>query len=308
VTRTEIGGAGQPGTADFPIFKDAGLIVAIAVPTLGTWGSKKVKALEKRARVEVGAQAMIWVKCTSVETPGKEQLDSSAKSKYSPAELLSWAKACSAKDGDLLCIFGGPGGHRADKTREVCGSWRHVMGTELGYRSEGFNALWVQNFPLLEWDEEANRFTAMHHAFTSCFPEDEPLLETDPGKVRANAYDMVINGVEVGGGSIRIFDRAMQMKTFELMGFSRHEAEAQFGFLLGAFEYGAPPHGGLAFGLDRVCTILGGATSIRDYIAFPKNKAGRDVMIDSPSSITEAQLGELSIATAVKPADAGASA
>ena len=183
------------------------------------------------------------------------------------------------------------------------------MGSELGYRSEGFNALWVVNFPLLEWQPEENRYQAMHHPFTSCHPEDVAKMETDPGAVRANAYDMVINGVEVGGGSIRIFDREMQMKTFELLGFSREEAQEQFGFLLGAFEYGAPPHGGLAFGLDRLCTILGGGGSIRQYIAFPKNNQGRDVMINSPSVITAEQLAELSIDTTVKDeGDAGGAA
>ena len=174
------------------------------------------------------------------------------------------------------------------------------MGSELGYRSEGFNALWVVNFPLLEWEEEEGRYQAMHHPFTSAHPDDLDKFESAPGEVRANAYDMVINGVEVGGGSIRIFDREIQMKTFELLGFTREAAQEQFGFLLGAFEFGAPPHGGLAFGLDRLCTIIGGGDTIRQYIAFPKNNQGRDVMINSPSTITDEQLAELSIDTTVK--------
>lgn len=288
----------QKGTEDFPIFKEAGLIIAISVPTLGTWGNKKIKALEKRAKTEAGAQSLIWLKCEKIS--GSEiKIDSSAKSKYSQDEMLKWVETCEAKDGDLICIFSGPAGKEADKTREICGKWRHIMGTELGYRSEGFNALWVVNFPLLEWDEETQRYYAMHHPFTSSHPDDLELLTTDPGKARANAYDMVINGVEIGGGSIRISDRDEQMRTFELLGFTPEQAQEQFGFLLGAFEYGAPPHGGLAFGLDRICTILGGQTSIRNYIAFPKNNMGRDMMIDSPSCITEDQLDELSLATKI---------
>ena len=306
---------GQAGCASFPMFSGAGLVVAIAVPTLGTWGNKKIKALEKKAKTEAGASAMIWLKCEKVEGCTAEtcKVDSSAKKNFSTAELLAWAQACNggagAKDGDLVCVFAGPAGKEADRTREICGKWRHIMGSELGYRSEGFNALWVVNFPLLEWQPEENRYQAMHHPFTSCHPEDEAKMATAPGEVRANAYDMVINGVEVGGGSIRIFDREMQMKTFELLGFSREEAQEQFGFLLGAFEYGAPPHGGLAFGLDRLCTILGGGGSIRQYIAFPKNNQGRDVMINSPSVITAEQLAELSIDTTVKDeGDAGGAA
>jgi aspartyl-tRNA synthetase len=293
----------QASAAAFPMFKDAGLIVAISVPTLGTWANGKIKDLEKRAKTEAGARAMIWLKCVSIKDA---KFDSSAKSKFSNDELAAWAAHAKAKDGDLVCIFAGPAGKMADKTREVCGKWRHIMGTELGYRSGGFNALWVVNFPLLEWDEDANRWHAMHHPFTSTHPDDEHLLQSDPGAARANAYDMIINGVEIGGGSIRIFDREIQMKTFELIGLTREEAMKQFGFLLGAFEYGAPPHGGLAFGLDRLCTILGGQTSIRNYIAFPKNNMGRDVMIDSPSAITSEQLEELSIAVACKPPPAAA--
>ena len=284
---------GQSGTSGFPLFADNELVLAIAVPTLGTWGNKKIKALEKRAKTEAGAAAMVWVK---YEKAGK--VDSSAKKNFSGAELQAWVEATKAKEGDLICVFAGP---KTDRTREVVGKWRHVMGSELGYRDKGFEALWVVDFPLLEYDEEDERYVAMHHPFTSCKPEDEHLMSDNSriGEVRANAYDMVINGVEVGGGSIRIFDRAMQMRTFELLGFSEEEAIAQFGFLLGAFEYGAPPHGGLAFGLDRLCTILGGATTIRNFIAFPKNNQGRDVMINAPSNLTPEQLAELSINTTV---------
>jgi len=185
------------------------------------------------------------------------------------------------------------------------GKFRHLMGTDLGLRSKGFCALWVVNFPMLEWDEDDDRYIAKHHPFTSPWVEDidtmTSLDKKDPklGDIRANAYDMVINGVEVGGGSVRIYNRELQAKVFEVLGFSKEEAEAQFGFLMGAFQYGAPPHAGLAFGLDRLCTILGGKTSIRDFIAFPKNNMGRDTMINSPSEIADKQLTELSIATAV---------
>lgn len=291
----------QPGTAGFPLFKDNELVLGIAVPTLGTLGNKKIKALEKQAKQDAGANAMIWLKCTSVD-PAKPELDSSAKKNYSKEELFAWAQACNAKDGDLVCIFVGP---KTDKTREIAGKWRHLMGTQLGLRSEGFCGLWVVDFPLLEWDEDEQRYTAMHHPFTSCKPEDIDKMDSDPGNVRANAYDMVINGVEVGGGSIRIFDRDMQMRVFSLLGFTPEAAQQQFGFLLGAFEYGAPPHGGLAFGLDRLCTILGGSTTIRDYIAFPKNNMGRDMMINSPSEIAPAQLEELQLQVDVR-ADAAA--
>lgn len=300
---------GQASCSEFPMFREAGLVIALAVPTMGTLGNKKVKALEKRAKTEAGASAMVWLKCEKVEgcTAESCKIDSSVKKNFSAQELLAWCQACNsgagAKDGDLVCVFAGPAGKEADRTREICGKWRHIMGSDLGYRSEGFNALWVVNFPLLEWQPEENRYQAMHHPFTSAHPDDVGKMATAPGEVRANAYDMVINGVEVGGGSIRIFDREIQMQTFKLLGFSEEEAQKQFGFLLGAFEYGAPPHGGLAFGLDRLCTIIGGGSSIRQYIAFPKNNQGRDMMISSPSHITAEQLAELSIDTTVKPED-----
>jgi aspartyl-tRNA synthetase len=189
-------------------------------------------------------------------------------------------------------VLSGP----ADKTRGQLSALRMELATRLGLRkSDVFAPLWVVDFPLLEWDEESNRYHAMHHPFTSPKPEDIKLIDTDPGKVRANAYDMVLNGNEIGGGSIRIHDRELQSRMFDLLGFSKEEAQAQFGFLLNAFEYGAPPHGGLAFGLDRLVSILGGQETIRDFIAFPKNNSGRDVMIDAPSKIDNKQLEELHI-------------
>jgi len=197
-----------------------------------------------------------------------------------------------AKPGDLLLIISGNTG----QTRKALGELRLEMGKRLGLRkSDQFSCLWVVDFPLLEWDEEAQRYFAMHHPFTSPLPEDIEMLGTDPGKVRANAYDMVINGVEIGGGSIRIFDKDLQAKMFEVLGFSAEEAKAQFGFLMDAFQYGAPPHGGVAFGFDRWCSLFGGSESIRDYIAFPKNNSGRDVMIDSPSPVDMKQLDELGL-------------
>ena len=189
---------------------------------------------------------------------------------------------------------------KAGKTRKALNELRLEMGSRLGLRNpETFSPLWVYDFPLLEWDEESQRFYAMHHPFTSPKPEDIPLLDTDPGSVRANAYDMVINGVEVGGGSIRIHNKPLQHKMLQLLGFSEEDAQAQFGFLMNAFEFGAPPHGGIAFGFDRLCSLFGGSESIRDYIAFPKNNAARDVMIDSPSRISDEQLKELSLKVSI---------
>ena len=202
-----------------------------------------------------------------------------------------------AQPGDLMLLLSGD----ANATRKQMSELRLKMGEELGLRDRNvFKPLWVLDFPLLEWDEESKRFHAMHHPFTSPKPTDIPLLETDPGAVRANAYDLVINGVEIGGGSIRIHDKTTQQMMFRHLGFTPEEAQNQFGFLLDAFEYGAPPHGGIAFGFDRLCAIFGGSDSIRDYIAFPKNNSGRDVMIDSPSAIANEQLEELSIRLAVK--------
>jgi len=279
----------------FKVFDEAELVVAIVCEGLASWSNKKVKELEKVAKSQfIGATGLIWVKCK-----GNGKFQSSVSKFFKDSDFEEWAKICEAKDGDLICIMAGPDGP-AHKTRESMGKFRHEMGTRLGLRDKGFYGLWVVDFPLLEYDDDEKRWCAMHHPFTSPKPEDMKYVHSDPGKVRANAYDMVINGVEVGGGSIRIHDREMQRKMFELLGFSDEEAEEQFGFLMGAFEYGAPPHGGLAFGFDRLCSILGGETSIRNFIAFPKNKMGRDLMIDAPSEISQKQLDELSIQTNVK--------
>ncbi|MEZ4984623.1 MAG: amino acid--tRNA ligase-related protein [Saprospiraceae bacterium] len=216
---------------------------------------------------------------------------------YSQEDLAQWAQAMEAEAGDLLLVLSG----EDEKTRKQMGELRLEMGRQLGLMEPGvFKPLWVVDFPLLEWDEDTQRFYAMHHPFTSPKKEDvERMLSGDHEtlkSLRADAYDMVINGVEIGGGSIRIHDRALQERNFTLLGFTPEEAEAQFGFLMGAFEYGAPPHGGLAFGFDRLCAVMNGQNSIRDFIAFPKNNQGRDMMIDAPSSIHKAQLDELNLA------------
>ena len=223
-------------------------------------------------------------------------MKSSVDKFYDEGTLRQWAEAFNAKPGDLLLLISG----EADKARKQLNDLRLEMGTRLGLRAaDDYRVLWVLDFPLLEYGEdesaEGGRWYAMHHPFTSPKPEDIALLATEPGKVRANAYDMVINGVEVGGGSVRIFQKELQQKMFAILGFSPEEAQAQFGFLLNAFEFGAPPHAGIAFGFDRLCSLFGGADSIRDFIAFPKNNSGRDVMIDSPSPISDQQLKELAI-------------
>jgi aspartyl-tRNA synthetase len=241
-----------------------------------------------------------WVKRPQLGTSGliyaRHQSDGVIKSSgdqfFDQTELGRWSEAFSSEPGDLWLVLAGA----EARMRKAASELRLEMGTRMGLRNpDVFSCLWVVDFPLLEFDEDGNRWHAMHHPFTSPKPEDISLLHDSPGKVRANAYDMVINGVEVGGGSIRIFDRALQSTMFSLLGFSEEEANAQFGFLLNAFEYGAPPHGGIAFGFDRLCSLMGGVETIRDFIAFPKNNAGRDVMIDSPSPISPAQLKELSI-------------
>ena len=230
---------------------------------------------------------MVWVK---FQEDGV--LTSSVNKFYNEDDLKAIAEKFNAQKGDLMLVMSGD----ANKVRAQLSALRMELGNRLGLRKgDEFAPLWVVDFPLLEWDEESGRYHAMHHPFTSPKPEDTPLLETSPGEVRANAYDLVLNGNEIGGGSIRIYDKDLQSKMFALLGFSPEEAEAQFGFLMNAFRYGAPPHGGLAFGFDRLVAILDGNEVIRDYIAFPKNNSGRDVMIDAPSPIDEAQLVELNI-------------
>ncbi|NOT75961.1 MAG: aspartate--tRNA ligase [Cyclobacteriaceae bacterium] len=273
---------------DFPVFDQADLVVAIAATGCAGYTRKQIDELtEYVKRPQIGAKGLVWVR---YEANGS--LKSSADKFYSEEELKKWAEACHAQPGDLILVMAGEG----DKTRKALGELRLLIGAQLGLRDKNkFSALWVIDFPLLEWNEETNRFHAMHHPFTSPKREDISLLETDPGKVRANAYDMVINGTEVGGGSIRIHDRPTQQMMFTHLGFSEEEAKKQFGFLMEAFEFGAPPHGGIAFGFDRLCSLFGGADSIRDFIAFPKNNAGRDTMIDTPSTISAEQLKELGI-------------
>jgi aspartyl-tRNA synthetase len=230
---------------------------------------------------------MVYVRCNEDGT-----FKSSVDKFYNQEDLANWAKATNAKPGDLICILSG----NANKVRPQLSALRMEMAERLGLRkSNEFAPLWVTDFPLLEWDEETERYHAMHHPFTSPKIEDLKLLNTNPGKVRANAYDLVLNGNEIGGGSIRIHDKKMQGLMFKHLGFTPEKAKEQFGFLMNAFEFGAPPHGGIAFGLDRLVAILGGQETIRDFIAFPKNNKGRDVMIDAPSTIDEEQLKELNL-------------
>ncbi len=273
---------------EFPVFNTAELVVGIAVPGAGNYTRKEIDALiDWVKRPQVGASGMVYVKCNEDGT-----YKSSVDKFYDQDDLTQWAKATKAQAGDMIFVLSGP----ANKTRAQLSALRMELATRLGLRKpDEFAPLWVVDFPLLEFDEESGRYHAMHHPFTSPKPEDISLLATDPGKVRANAYDMVLNGNEIGGGSIRIHDKATQELMFKYLGFTPEEAKAQFGFLMDAFQFGAPPHGGLAFGLDRLVAILGGQETIRDFIAFPKNNSGRDVMIDAPSTIDEAQLKELHI-------------
>lgn len=273
---------------DFPVFNAAELVVGIAAPNCATYTRKEIDALiDWVKRPQVGASGMVYVKCESDGT-----FKSSVDKFYDQEDLKKWVEITNAKAGDMIFILSGP----ADKTRTQLSALRMELATRLGLRNpEVFAPLWVVDFPLLELDEESERWHAMHHPFTSPKPEDMELLATNPGKVRANAYDMVLNGNEIGGGSIRIHDKATQQLMFKYLGFTEEEARNQFGFLMDAFQFGAPPHGGLAFGLDRLVAILGGQETIRDFIAFPKNNSGRDVMIDAPSVIDETQLHELHI-------------
>ena len=273
---------------EFPVFNAAELVVGIAVPGVGNYTRKEIDGLiDWVKRPQVGATGMVYVKCNEDGT-----YKSSVDKFYDQDDLAQWAKITGAKVGDMIFVLSGP----ADKTRAQLSALRMEVATRLGLRNPAeFAPLWVVDFPLLEFDEESSRYHAMHHPFTSPKPEDMHLLETDPGKVRANAYDMVLNGNEIGGGSIRIHDKATQQLMFKYLGFTEEEAKAQFGFLMDAFQFGAPPHGGLPFGLDRLVAILGGQETIRDFIAFPKNNSGRDVMIDAPSKIDDVQLKELHI-------------
>lgn len=278
---------------EFAVFNSAELVVGIAVSGAATYTRKEIDALiDWVKRPQVGASGMVYVKC---EANG--QYKSSVDKFYDQEDLAKWAEATGAKEGDLILVLSGP----ANKTRAQLSALRMELGNRMGLRkSDEFAPLWVVDFPLLEWDEETERFHAMHHPFTSPKPEDMHLLDTDPGKVRANAYDLVLNGNEIGGGSIRIHDKDMQALMFKHLGFTQEQAQEQFGFLMNAFQFGAPPHGGLAFGLDRLTAILGGQETIRDFIAFPKNNSGRDVMIDAPATIDNSQLDELSLALALK--------
>jgi len=272
----------------FKVFDDAELIVGICAEACAEYTRKQIDELTDFVkRPQIGAKGLVWIKYNADGT-----LKSAVDKFYSEEDLKAIAAKFDAKPGDLILLLSGD----AKKVRPQLSELRLKMGADLGLRDKNvFSCLWVIDFPLLEWDEDNQRFHAMHHPFTSPQREDIPLLDTTPGEVRANAYDMVINGVEVGGGSIRIHDRPTQELMFKHLGFTEEEAKNQFGFLMDAFEYGAPPHGGLALGFDRLCSLFGGADSIRDFIAFPKNNSGRDIMIDAPSKIANQQLDELQI-------------
>ncbi len=274
----------------FNVFDTAEFVGGICAKDCATYSRKQLDALtEWVKRPQIGAKGLVYVKCNE-----DGSFKSSVDKFFDQDALQTWANEFDAKAGDLLLVLSGG----KEATLKQLGELRLEMGNRLELRDPNvFKPLWVVNFPLVEKDEETGHWHAMHHPFTSPNPEDEHLMETDPGAVRANAYDMVINGVEVGGGSIRIHDKELQSKMFDLLGFTPEEAAAQFGFLMNAFEYGAPPHGGVAFGFDRLCALMGGTDSIRDYIAFPKNNSGRDVMIDAPAELDKNQLLELGIDT-----------
>jgi aspartyl-tRNA synthetase len=271
---------------EFGVFNDAELVVGIAVPGAASYTRKEIDALiDWVRRPQVGAKGMVYAKYNE-----DGSFKSSVDKFYDQEDLAKWAKATNAKPGDLICVLSGD----ANKTRAQLSALRMELAERLGLRNpEEFAPLWVIDFPLLELDEETGHYHAMHHPFTSPKPGQLELLDSDPGAVKANAYDLVLNGNEIGGGSIRIHDKEMQATMFKHLGFTPEEAKTQFGFLMDAFQYGAPPHGGLAFGLDRLVAILGGQETIRDFIAFPKNNSGRDVMIDAPAKIDENQLKEL---------------
>ncbi|MCC6412998.1 MAG: aspartate--tRNA ligase, partial [Saprospiraceae bacterium] len=280
----------------FPVFDNAESVLAICAPGAASYTRKQMDELtEWVKRPQIGATGLIYMRCEADGT-----YKSSVDKFFDQDNLTDWAMECGANPGDLILVMAG----ETEKTRKQLGELRLEMGNKLGLRKPGdFKPLWVLDFPLLEWDEDEERFFAMHHPFTSPKPDDIMKMESNDRNVlksmRADAYDMVINGVEIGGGSIRIHDRDLQARNFKLLGFTPEEAEAQFGFLLGAFEYGAPPHGGLAFGFDRLCAVMNGVNSIRDFIAFPKNNQGRDMMIDAPDSIKQKQLDELGLVVKV---------
>jgi aspartyl-tRNA synthetase len=273
---------------NFKVFDDAELVIAICAKGAAEYTRKQLDELTDFVkRPQIGATGLIYARYNSDGT-----MKSSVDKFYGEADLKQWAEHCKAEPGDLLLLLAG----ETNKIRKAMSELRLEMGNRLNLRNPtDYRCLWVLDFPLLEWAEDTSRWHAMHHPFTSPKPEDIPMLQSNPGNVRANAYDMVINGVEVGGGSIRIHNKELQASMFELLGFTKEDAQAQFGFLMNAFEFGAPPHGGIAFGFDRLCSLFGGSDTIRDFIAFPKNNSGRDVMIDSPSQISKEQLNELCI-------------
>ena len=272
--------------ANFVVFDQAAAVIGVPVPQGASYTRKQLDELtEWVKRPQIGMKGMVWMR---YEADGS--LKSSVDKFYSPEQMQQWAASAGLQAGDLLLVLAGD----AAQTLKAASELRLEMGARLGYRDpKVYKALWVLDFPLLERDDEGGRWMAMHHPFTAPRPEDLHKLGTDPGSVKANAYDMVLNGNEIGGGSIRIHDRKLQAQMFEVLGFTAEEAEEKFGFLLSAFEYGAPPHGGIAFGFDRLCALFGGSESIRDFIAFPKNNAGRDVMIDAPGPIDAIQRKEL---------------
>ena len=272
----------------FQVFDKQELVVGIAAPGLAAYTRKQLDELiDWVKRPQIGAQGLVWAKYNE-----DGSFKSSVDKFFDASQLAEWAEKLGAKTGDLMLLMSGP----THQTRTQLSALRMELAERLELRNPNtFAPLWVTDFPLLEWDEEIQRYHAMHHPFTAPKPEDISLLDTDPQRIHANAYDLVLNGNEIGGGSIRIHDADTQRKMFDLLGFSKEEAEAQFGFLMNAFKYGAPPHGGIAFGLDRLVAILGGKETIRDFIAFPKNNSGRDVMIDAPATLAQDQLDELGL-------------
>jgi aspartyl-tRNA synthetase len=278
---------------DFSVFNSAEYVVAICAEGCAEYTRKQLDGLtEYVKRQQIGAKGLVYVRYNP-----DGSLKSSVDKFYDESDLKRWADKCEAKPGDLLLILSG----EKAKTQIQMGALRLEMARQLGLMDKNvFKPLWVVDFPLLEWNEELNRWSAMHHPFTSPKPEDIPMLDSDPGKVRANAYDIVINGVEIGGGSVRIFDSGLQAKMFGLLGFTPEQAQSQFGFLMNAFKYGAPPHAGIAFGFDRLVSMFAGLDSIRDVIAFPKNNTGRDMMMDAPSTISQEQLDELNLRIEIK--------